>query len=87
MCDVCRSEEEDWTFRNGEKSKITNVKFYRVYQGREAKANLCHLHAIELFTSGETRFLRSHLAFARFLAVRAQRYHEEEDNAFDFAAY
>lgn len=87
MCDVCRSEEEDWAFHNGEKTKLTPVKFYRVYQGREARAQLCHLHAIELFTSGETRFIRAHIPFGRMLATRAQRHYEDEESSFDFGAY
>lgn len=87
VCDVCRSEEQNWAFLNGEKArKLTSVKFYRVYEGREAKAIVCYLHAIELFTSGESRFMRAHLSFARFLAARARRHYEEE-NDFDFAAY
>ncbi len=86
MCDVCRSEDEDWAFRNGERKKLNSVKLYRVYQGREASAQMCHLHAIELFTTGETRFLRAHLSFARFLATRSQRF-EEEQSDYGFGAY
>jgi len=81
VCEVCRCEGDDWMFRNGEKSKLSGVKLYRVYQGREARAQLCHLHALQLFTMGERRFLRSHLGFARIIADRGQNY---EEDSFDY---
>lgn len=59
MCDVCHEEEIDWKFNNGRKP-LHNCRLYRVYQARVANIKLCHIHAIELFCVGESRFLESH---------------------------
>lgn len=59
MCDVCREEGFDWKFHNGEKP-LNNCRFYRVYRGQTAQVMLCHLHSIELFCIGESRFLERH---------------------------
>lgn len=87
MCDVCRSENEDWEFRNGKNSKLLSVKLYRVYQGREARSMMCYLHSIELFMAGERRFLRTHLRFARYLAQKSSEYEEDNGTDYGFGAF
>ncbi|MBT7608466.1 MAG: hypothetical protein HN576_01840 [Bacteriovoracaceae bacterium] len=75
MCDVCTSESIDWKFVNGEtKSALHQVKLFRVYKDKIASIKLCHLHGIELFVLGETRFLQNHLNLARDLAVSKKKY-------------
>ncbi len=59
MCDVCQEEGRDPRFHNG-KRPMQFCRLYRVYKSQVANINLCHLHAIELFCIGETRFLESH---------------------------
>ncbi|MCR9205123.1 MAG: hypothetical protein NXH75_11125 [Halobacteriovoraceae bacterium] len=66
MCDVCHEEEIDWKFRNG-KRPLHNCRLYRVYQNRVANIKLCHIHAIELFCVGESRFLEFHPRLAIML--------------------
>lgn len=63
MCDVCREENIDWKFHNGQKP-LSNCRLYRVYRGQTAQVTLCHIHSIELFCVGETRFLESHPSLA-----------------------
>jgi len=67
MCDVCSSEGLDWRFTNGPK-KLQKVFLYKVYVGQVATFNICHIHGIELFKKGESRFLESHMFFARKVA-------------------
>ena len=75
MCDVCTSENIDSKFVNGEsKSTLHQVKLYRVYKDKVALVKLCHLHGIELFVLGETRFLKNHLNIARELALGKKKY-------------
>ena len=75
MCDVCTSEKIDTKFVNGEShSTVHTVKLYRIYKDKVALVKLCHLHGIELFVLGETRFLRNHLSLARELAVGKKKY-------------
>ncbi len=75
MCDVCVSEKIDWKFVNGSnKSELHPVKLYRVYKDKVAVLKLCHLHGIELFVLGETRFLQIHLSLARDLAMSKKKY-------------
>lgn len=64
MCDVCKAEGIDWNFSNGKKTKLNKAKLYRVYVGRTATVQLCHLHDIQLFVLGEQRFLKEHIALA-----------------------
>ncbi len=59
MCDVCREEEIDWKFKNGTKPS-SSCRLYRIYRGQSTQVMLCHLHSIELFCIGETRFLKFH---------------------------
>lgn len=75
MCDVCASEGIDWKFVNGEhKTTLHQVKLYRVYKDKLAVVKLCHLHGIELFVLGETRFLSNHISLARDLANSKKKY-------------
>ena len=75
MCDACTSENIDTKFVNGErKSTVHHVKLYRVYKEKIAVIKLCHLHGIELFILGETRFLENHLNLARELAVDKNKF-------------
>ncbi len=69
MCDVCKLEGVDWAYSTGGK-KLTHCKLYRVFRDQEAKVKLCKLHDIELFRSGESKFLSSHLKLARLLVSR-----------------
>ena len=73
MCDVCSFEGLDWKFSNGEK-KLEKVYLFRVYLGQVAALKLCYLHSIELFTTGETRFLRNYLSFAINIAENKSQY-------------
>ena len=75
MCDVCASESIDWKFVNGEnRTTLHQAKLYRVYKDKVALVKLCHLHGIELFVLGETRFLCNHISFARDLAGSKTKY-------------
>lgn len=71
MCDVCHQEEIDWKFKNGSKSTQT-CRLYRVYKGQSTPIKLCHLHAIELFCIGESRFLESHPRLAMSLHANSR---------------
>jgi len=73
MCDVCRLENKDSILSNGEKPNYSS-KLYRVYLGKIASVNLCHLHGIELFCVGESRFLASHIELAVDLGENRNRY-------------
>ena len=64
MCDVCNLEGKDWKFHNSPRITINQATFYRVYLGQVAKVKLCHLHTIENFLIGESRFLKEHLSLA-----------------------
>jgi hypothetical protein len=59
MCDVCQQEGRDSRFHNG-KRPMQSCRLYRVYKSQVANIRLCHIHAIELFCIGESRFLESH---------------------------
>lgn len=67
MCDVCKAEGIDWRFANGNR-KLQKATLYKVFVGRVASVNVCHIHGIELFRLGERRFLQNHLPFAMSLA-------------------
>lgn len=73
MCDVCECEGLDWKFSNGDKG-LEKAYLYRVYLGQVASLKICYLHSLELFTMGETRFLRNHLSFAKSIAVNKSQY-------------
>jgi hypothetical protein len=74
MCDVCRLESLDTVFSNGVKDEIVTTKFYRVYLGHIAQVKLCHIHAIELFCIGETRFLANHIELAMEFGTNRARF-------------
>ena len=73
MCEVCRLEGHQSKVINGKK-KLKEAKLYRVYVGQWAKMALCHIHSIELFCIGETRFLLNHLKLAQDLGVNKEKY-------------
>lgn len=73
MCDVCGAEGLDYKFANGEK-KLEKAYLYKVYVGQIAALKICRLHSIELFTKGETRFLKGHLPFAMSIASNKSQY-------------
>ncbi|GAB4018513.1 MAG: hypothetical protein Fur0010_19770 [Bdellovibrio sp.] len=74
MCDVCQLEGIDPEFRNGNKVPKYFAKLYRVYQGKIANIRMCHLHAIELFCIGESRFLQNHISLATDLSENRNKY-------------
>lgn len=76
MCEVCKAEGQDMAFKNGDRMNIYKNSLYKVFKDSVADIKLCHVHSIELFTLGETRFLREHLLFARVLAKRSVRVEE-----------
>lgn len=76
MCDVCKSEGQNYLFRNGPKTVLYTNVLYRVFESSTATIKLCHIHTIELFKFGEKRFLMAHLLFARELAKRSRRVEE-----------
>lgn len=73
MCDVCRLENKDSILSNGDKPNH-HSKLFRVYMGKVASVNLCHLHGIELFCVGESRFLATHIGLALDLGENRNRY-------------
>jgi hypothetical protein len=72
MCEVCKTEGEDYLFKNGSKKFLSTSHLYKVFRDTAAPVKLCHVHGIELFLMGERRFLQAHLDFARVLAVRVK---------------
>ncbi len=65
MCDVCSMKGIDTKFVNGKDVGPTVAKFYRVFVGHVAVAQLCRLHDIQLFELGESRFLQYNIELAR----------------------
>jgi hypothetical protein len=78
MCEVCRSEGQNYVFKNGSKP-LYNDALYRVFKDNVANIKLCHIHSIELFKLGETRFLKEHILFARTLAKKVPKISLEAD--------
>ncbi len=67
MCDVCKAEGLDASFRNGERLRISASKLYRVFKGQTAVIKVCPLHDIQLFMLGEQKFLLENLGFLKHL--------------------
>lgn len=67
MCDCCSAEGRDFLKRCGDGAKVRPARLYKVYVGRVASVKLCKLCDIELFRSGESRFLASNIRFAQNL--------------------
>ena len=44
-----------------------NARLYKVYVGKAANVKLCRLCDIQLFKSGESRFLEANIRFAQNL--------------------
>ncbi|RPJ72497.1 MAG: hypothetical protein EHM20_13680 [Alphaproteobacteria bacterium] len=84
MCEVCKSEGDDYRFRNGPKTMLATSNLYKVFKNAVAPIKLCHVHTIELFHIGERRFLREHLTFARGLASRSASKVGGEDSSYGF---
>jgi hypothetical protein len=82
MCEVCKSEGNDYLFKNGPKKVLTSNNLYKVFKNAVAPIKLCHIHSIELFHMGERRFLKEHLDFARSLARRTKSQSEAADSPF-----
>lgn len=78
MCEICKSEGQDYRFKNGSKLLVTTQQLYKVYKNAVAPVRLCYVHGIELFMLGETRFLQEHMPFARNLATRSKKTSQEE---------
>ena len=66
MCDCCKAEGRDSAFTCGD-SKLKSANLYKVYMGRTASVKLCRLCDIELFRTGENRFLQNNIKFAQHL--------------------
>lgn len=84
MCEVCKTEGQDYLFKNGPTKILTINNLYKVFKHTVAPVKLCHVHTIELFHIGERRFLKEHLDFARTLAVKTKIPRREEDSPFGF---
>jgi len=82
MCEVCKAEGSDYLFKNGPKKVLTTNNLYKVFKNSIASIKLCHIHSIELFRIGESRFLKEHLGFARTLAHRTKLHSETSDSSF-----
>ncbi len=82
MCEVCKCEGVDYKFKNGPTKGLYKDVLYKVYKGQTANILLCHIHSIELFMVGESRFLKSHLVFARDLARKSFSFKSAEDSPF-----
>ena len=67
MCDACRSQGENYVFRNKDSNLYTN-RLYQIYKDGVAKITLCRIHDIELFHFGEYRFLEKNLELASNIA-------------------
>lgn len=83
MCEVCKSEGVDFKFKNGSKATLYKNALYKVFKDSVAEIKLCHVHSIELFMLGESRFIREHLIFARDIARRSTK-KEESYSPFGF---
>lgn len=66
MCDCCKAEGRNVQQRCGD-AKISHARLYKVYVGRVASVKLCRLCDIQLFKSGESRFLEANINFAQGL--------------------
>lgn len=69
MCDCCNAEGRDHSFKCGPRNKIIQNRLYKVFVGRVASVKLCRLCDIQLFRTGETRFLASNIRFAQSLVA------------------
>lgn len=67
MCDCCKAEGRDHVLRCGDAAKTRSARLYKVYVGRTTSVNLCRLCDIQLFKSGESRFLECNIRFAQNL--------------------
>lgn len=67
MCDCCKAEGRDVRQRCGDGSPIRTARLYKVYVGSVASVKLCRLCDIQLFRSGESRFLEANIRFAQNL--------------------
>lgn len=74
MCDVCKAEGSDWQFRNGMERPLSRSKLYGVYEGRVAQLSLCLIHDIELFMTGEKKFLVKHPKLAMNLLEQKEKF-------------
>lgn len=73
MCAVCHIEDLDTKFFNGSRSQ-SEAQLYRVYVGQGARMILCHIHNIELFSVGESRFLSNHIKLVQDLSENKKNY-------------
>ncbi len=73
MCEICQSEGRDAKYMNGDKPTQMHAKLYRVFKDKVAPIRICHVHNIELFSFGETSFIRRHINFAYYLSKRGTR--------------
>lgn len=69
MCDCCNAEGRDYKKRCGPGARTRTARLYRVYVGRVASINLCQLCDLELFRSGESRFLANNIRFSKTLVT------------------
>ena len=81
MCEVCKSEGENFQFRNGPKKFLYHNVLYKVFKNSVANIKLCHIHSIELFMVGEKKFLKEHIPFARDLARKSTRGTDDDSSA------
>ncbi|MAF77370.1 MAG: hypothetical protein CME63_09595 [Halobacteriovoraceae bacterium] len=66
MCDCCKAEGRNSQFICGD-GPLKMAHLYKVYMGRTASVKLCRLCDIELFKTGESRFLQRNIKFAQYL--------------------
>ena len=79
MCDVCETYGRDHNFRTNN-APLCVERFYKVFENNKvATVKMCKLCSIEFFRVGEWRFLKSHLDFARTLALQKPQESDEYD--------
>lgn len=68
MCDACKATGDNHFFKNADGVLYKN-RLYQVFCDGVAKITLCRIHDIELFRTGELRFLEKNLVLANHIAT------------------
>ena len=76
MCDLCRSQGDDYKFRNGNREELYTRSLFNVFPGHLVKVKLCFLHDSDLFLMGEARFVNKYPKFISTLSARKGRAQE-----------
>lgn len=78
MCDLCKSQDKDYKFRNGKRLELYTRALYNVFPGTLLKTKLCFVHDAELFLIGEARFAANYPDFIIWLKSRGGRSQERD---------